>query len=69
MKRNNMPIELFIFINTTNTYAQNNENWQTVSMQVNDITEVYQWSINWDISFYYTKFDKILPDGNRVFFI
>ena len=58
---------LFFFIKTTITYAQNDEAWQAVSMKVNDVTEVYQWSINWDISFYYTKFDKVLPDGNGVF--
>ena len=36
-------------------------------MKVNDVTGVYQWSINWDISFQYTKFDKVLADGNVLF--
>ncbi|MBE9512024.1 MAG: transglutaminase domain-containing protein [Bacteroidetes bacterium] len=58
---------LFFFINAIITYAQNDEDWQAVSMKVNDVTGVYQWTINWDISFCYTKFDKVLPDGNSVF--
>ena len=58
---------LFFFINATVTYAQNDEVWQAVSMKVNDVTGIYQWTINWDLSFYYTKFDKVLPDGNGLF--
>lgn len=43
------------------------DGWRAISIEVNEVAGVYQWSVNWDISFHYTKFDKVFPDGSGVF--
>lgn len=47
--------------------ARETSSWQPITINVNDIAGEYNWSINWDISFHYKKFDNVLPDGNGVF--
>ncbi len=52
---------------TTSVSADEKSDWQPITIKVNDVAGQYNWSINWDISFHYKKFDKINADGNGVF--
>ncbi|MGD8780971.1 MAG: transglutaminase-like domain-containing protein [Ignavibacteria bacterium] len=56
-----------IFINAQVLYSQSSEGWQPISLKVNEVAGIYNWSINWDISFQYSKFDKVLSDGSGLF--
>ncbi len=41
--------------------------WRPISVTVNDVAGPWNWSVNRDISFHYTRFDETLPDGAGLF--
>lgn len=41
--------------------------WLPITLEVNDVAGLYRWSVDWDITFHYERFDRTLPDGSGLF--
>ena len=69
MNRSRLPVLLSVILCwcAGPGIARGDDDWRPILFKVNDVAGRYNWSVNWDISSHYTRFDRVLADGNGLF--